>query len=158
MMRTEFYLSAIKPRPSVAPRAAGCPRRGAVIIVVMVCFILAGAFFVSLARTAALERQASRLRQWNLQALWLAEAGLERAVAQLGAAPDYAGETWSVTPEELSGRRGAAVKISVEPVAGRPEQRRIRAVADFPDDPRDRCRCTKEIVVGLNNENGTNVE
>ncbi len=118
-----------------------------VIIVVMVCFILAGAIFVSLARTAAVERQATRLRQWTVQAQWLAEAGLERAVVRFDQDANYAGETWTIAAAELSGRRGATVRIRVEPVADRPERRRVRVEADFPDDPLDRCRCKKEIVV-----------
>jgi len=125
----------------------GRTRRGAVIIIVMVCFVLAAAMFVSLARLAAVERRAARTRQWNAQARWLAEAALERAVAQLYERADYSGETWTIAPEEFSGRQGAVVRIGVEPLADRPDRCRVRVEADFPDDPRHRCRCKKEIVV-----------
>ncbi len=121
-------------------------RRGAVIVIVMVCFVLAGAMFVSLARTAAVRRQADRRRQWAVQARWLAEAGLERAVARLRSDPAYSGERWTVAEEELSGRAGAAVRIVV---AAEGRRRRIKAVADFPDVPRRRCRCTRETVIEL---------
>jgi len=113
----------------------------------MVCFIVAAAIFVSLARTAAVERQTARSRHWNVQAQWLAEAALERAVARLDEAADYAGETWTLAPAELAGRDGAVVRIGVEPVADHADRRRVRVEADFPDDPRHRCRCKKEIVV-----------
>ena len=116
-------------------------------MIVMVCFILAAAIFVSLARTAAVERQTARSRHWNVQAQWLAEAALERAVARLDEDANYAGETWTIAPEEFSGRDGAVVRIHLEPIADQADRRRVRVEADFPDDPRHRCRCKKEIVV-----------
>ncbi len=123
------------------------PRRGVVIVIVMVCFILAAAIFVSLARTAAVERQTVRSRHWNLQARWLAEAAMERAVARLDEDADYAGETWTIVSTELAGRDGAVVRIHIEPVADHVDRRRVQVEADFPDDPRHRCRCKKMIVV-----------
>ena len=122
-------------------------RRGVVIIVVMVCFLLAGVLFAALARIAAAERQTDRLRHWKTQTAWLTEAAMERAVAKLRADPNYAGETWAISPEELSGRRGAAVRITVEPVVDQEDRCRIKIEADFPDAPRNRCQLKKEIVV-----------
>lgn len=122
-------------------------RRGVVIIVVMVCFLLAGVLFAALARIAVAERQTDRLRHWKAQAAWLTEAAMERAVAKLRANPNYAGETWTISLEELSGRRGAAVRIVIEPVVDQTDRCRIKVEADFPNDPRNRCRLKKEIVV-----------
>ncbi|MBN1395392.1 MAG: hypothetical protein JW959_10245 [Pirellulales bacterium] len=122
-------------------------RRGAAIVAILVCFILAGAIFVSLVRSAAVARDAARRDHWRLQAEWLAEAALERAIARVDLDAEYAGETWTLGPEQFAGRRGAAVTIAVEPSADAPDKLSIQVVADFPDDPRHRCRCRKEIIL-----------
>ena len=123
------------------------------LIVIAVCSVIALAAIAALARIATEERHADRLRFWNLQAEWLAEAALEKAAASLAENTEYAGETWNLSHEEMAGRYGAAVKIDVEPVANLSTQRIVRVQVDFPNDPHDRRRMTKEVVVEQNRKN-----
>ena len=124
-------------------------RRGTVLIVVLVCLAVASVLFVVLAKQATLEHRVAQTRQWAVQAQWLAEAGVERAVARLAANAAYTGETWNVSAEELAGRNGAVVRIRAETIADQPDRRTIRVEADYPDDPHHRCRQIKEITADI---------
>ena len=88
--------------------------RGAILVVIIVCFVVAATLFVLLARSAVAERRAAETRYWSLQAQWLGEAALERAAARLATDPKYDGETWTVPAEEFAGNQGGVVKIGVE--------------------------------------------
>jgi hypothetical protein len=122
-------------------------RRGAILLIILVCFTLAAAMFVVLARLAMTARNAAETQHWGVQAQWLAEAGLERAAARLAGQPGYSGETWTIPAGQLAGKVGAVVRIRVESVAGQSARRRVAVEADYPDDPLHRSRCTKEIVL-----------
>ena len=149
-------------------------RRGAILVVVLVCLAVATAISVVVVRQTAMERRAVQMNQRSLQALWLAEGGIERAVARLAADPKYAGETWIIPANELAagdaGKRGqspfagtaqrvlrtngdcplfpcAVVRIQVETIAGQPERRSVHVEADYTDVPERRCRQAKQIVV-----------
>jgi len=124
-------------------------RRGAVLIVILVCVALAVTIIVSVARSAVVQQQRVRTRAWQLQARLLAESALERAAARLAADPKYAGETWSVPPEALDGRDGAAVQIQVEDLPRASSRRLVRVRADFPDQPDTRVRHTRQAVVEI---------
>jgi len=124
-------------------------RRGIVLLVILVCLAVASAIFVVLAKQAAAERRALQTHHWGVQAQWLAEAGVERAVARLAANAGYVGETWNVPAEELAGRHGAVVRIRAETPADQPDRRVIRVEADYPDDPQHRCRQVKQITADV---------
>ena len=95
----------------------------------------------------ALEQRQLRSHDDQLQSLWLVEAGLQKALAQLDQAPAYAGETWVVPAETLGGRRAGRVTIRVEPVENEPDRRTVVVTADYPDDPVRRKRTSRRIVV-----------
>ena len=124
-------------RPGMASVAA--------LVVLLVVGLICGVLLkIALARRVEVGRE-ERL----LQAAWLAESGLDRAASRLGSSADYAGETWSITAEELGGRGSATVAIAVEKVADQPDRRKVRVQADYPADSRLRARQSREIVVTL---------
>ena len=122
-------------------------RRGAVLVAALVCIAVASLMFLAILRTAVAQRNAVRTEAWRQQAVWLAESGLGRAAAKLAADPDYQGETWIVPAEQFSSDDGAVVTIEIEPLAGEPNRRLVRARADFPDHPQHRARRTKQAVI-----------
>lgn len=124
-------------------------RRGAILVVVLVCLAVAAVLFVVLAKQAIAQRHSAQTHYWGVQAQWLAEAGVERAVSRLAAKADYSGETWNVPAEELAGSDAAVVRIRVEKVADRPDRRAIHIEADYPDDPHHRCRKTKDVLADI---------
>ncbi len=90
----------------------------------------------------------------RLQAEWLAEAGVDRALAKLSYDPDYKGETWEIPVDELGlpavkdTEKGpaAVVKIEVEPAKGQDGGRILRVRADYPPDPPRRVRVSREVI------------
>jgi len=124
-------------------------RRGAVLVVVLVCFVLAAAIFLFLGRLALRERWTSESQYEGLQAQWLAEAGIERAAARLAGDPGYAGETWTLSAKEIADRDGGVVRIHVTDANKNAKARLVRVEADYPADPVHHCRWTKEITVDV---------
>jgi hypothetical protein len=138
------------PRPKGEGRRRPKPnRRGSVLIVILVCFIIAAAMFVMLGRQAVAQRNAAEMRLWTVQAQWIAEAAVERAAARLKADAKYPGETWAIAAAEIGGKQDAKARIHVEPLAGRPESRLVRVEADYPDEPVHRARWTKQTTIDV---------
>ncbi len=141
---------ANRPPPNPLPKGEGTkyPRqRGAILVVVLVCLAVATAISVVVVRQIATERHAVQMNHRSLQALWLAEGGIERAVARLAADPKYTGETWTIPANELAADDSGVVKIHVETIAGESERRSVRVEADYTDAPDRHCRQVKQIVV-----------
>jgi Tfp pilus assembly protein PilX len=125
-------------------------RRGAVMIVILACFALAATLFVLLGRMAIAERRASDLQRWTVQAQWLAEAAMERAIARLRADAEYGDETWDISAAELGGDKSAKATIHVEsPDDETSGKLLIFVTADYPNDPVHRCRWTKQLEITL---------
>jgi hypothetical protein len=137
-----------------APRRRGMVAV-AIVAVLIVLVILSG----SLIRVIWLRHSDLRGSERRLQAEWLAESGLDRAVARLALEPGYVGETWNIAATELGGRDEATVKIGVTAVPDKPDRRAVRVVADYPVDEPRRHRQSRELMVDLNSpprSNSTN--
>jgi len=115
--------------------------------VAIVCIAVASVIFLSILRLSVAERTRVEVEAWQVQAAWLAESALERAAARLADDPDYEGETWSLSAEDLGTRDGAAVTIRAETIPEQKQRRLIRVEADYPDHPQHRARHSKQIVV-----------
>jgi hypothetical protein len=121
---------------------------------------------LAMLRIGLTQRQHVTGQERRLQAEWLAESGMQRALAALAHDRDYGGETWSVNARELSYSDGhgtappdagnaapaALVVINVERPAGAPGRRIVRVQADFPPDVPLRARQSKQRSVELNPE------
>jgi len=125
------------------------PRRAAVLIVTLVCVAVASSMLVSLAKNAVAGRRMMQNESRRLQAIWLAESALERAVWRLAADADYQGETWILSAEQLAGPRRGVVKIEIQTIPEQPDHRLVRVQADYPDHPQHRVRQHKEARVSL---------
>lgn len=122
-------------------------RGGAILIVVLVCLGVAAAISVIVVGQIVAERQVVQTNHRDMQALWLAEAGVERAVARLASDSEYAGETWVIPAQELATDDGAVVRIQVEAIPSQSGRRSVRVEADYPDNATYRSRQLKQIVV-----------
>ena len=117
-----------------------------VLVILMVITLLTGVLLkLVLARQTELHSAERRL-----QAEWLAEAALDRAVAKLAADPKYNGETWEIPAVEFAGFDNAAVLIALEAVPGKPDARIIRARADYPKTEQFRMRESRTLTIDLN--------
>jgi type II secretory pathway pseudopilin PulG len=138
-------------------------RRGMTTIAVLVCLVIITLISGALLKVGLAQRDANRERERRLQAEWLAESAVDRALARLSLDRNYAGETWSITAGELglpettaptqstgqADRKAAVVTIAVEPIAGEANRRRIRVQADYPADPPRRSRHSKQVLIDL---------
>lgn len=98
-------------------------RRGAALVMAMVALLVVTLMSAALVQSLVTGQRQSRRYCDELQAQWLAEAGLERAVVRLARDAQYRGETWR---SEVRGELGS-VTITVEP-----ETKKIVAEAVYP--------------------------
>ncbi|SIO07845.1 hypothetical protein SAMN05444166_2338 [Singulisphaera sp. GP187] len=123
-------------------------RRGSITVFVLVCLVAITMICGVLLRIGLAERQRIRAEERRLQADWLVESGLERAVARLAESKgEYQGETWEVSPTDLGGRDSGRVTIAVEAPKEESGQRRVRVQADYPHDATARVRLRKALTV-----------
>jgi hypothetical protein len=120
-----------------------------ITVAVMVCLLVITMIGAGLLRMGRSQRQLNEREQRALQADWLAESGFARASARLVADPDYDGETWTVSRDELGTPFEGVVLIKVERAADRPDSRTVTVRADYPSDPDGRVRRSKTVVMAF---------
>jgi hypothetical protein len=118
-------------------------------VVVLILLFAVVAIAGSLVYVLLAEHRQLRGHDDRLQAMWLAESGVERASAQLAVSMDYEGETWLVPAAEIGGAQTGRIEIRVERVVDEPEMRRVHVTADYPADSVHRKRYSKQIDVAL---------
>jgi Tfp pilus assembly protein PilX len=128
------------------------PRRGAFLVVVVVCLVLAGMLLASLLKMALLHERQLGYEQARLQAAWLADAGLERATSRLAVKSDYAGETWNIAAAQLGGPEGAVVVIRVQKVDTREQRRAVVVEAVYPAQGPHQARLTRQTTITVSKE------
>jgi Tfp pilus assembly protein PilX len=132
-----------------ARRALPHRRRGAVILVVMIALMIITTIGATLLKMAVAESRLALREQWRLQADWLAEAGLERAAANLATNGDYTGESWKIAADDLDGTRAGVVLIEVAAAEGEPNRRAVTVRADYPSGTDQRARVTKRVAMRI---------
>ncbi len=145
--------------PTNRRRPRGRNRRGAILILAMVCVAITMSIMALLVRFALVHHATQKNQHRAAQANWLVCSALDRAAARLAIDPSYTGETWKIPAEEFLASeqasetalpgKAALVRIEVKPVADSPDQRTIHVTADYPDDPKHRARRSKQITVAL---------
>jgi hypothetical protein len=152
-MRPATEHEASRPSPTRwHARDRQTPRRGAVLVAVLVCVIVIILMCGALLRLGLAQREWLRADERQVQSSWLAESGLERAAARLAAAADYSGETWEPPAADLGGAWGGRVTIAVQAVEGHPDRRLVRVQADYPSHATLKARKTKQAVIELQSE------
>lgn len=125
-------------------RSAG--RRGAVLIVALVCLMLISLILGSLLKLVVTHRRQMRGREHRLQAVWLAESGIQRAVHRLADGSGYGGEEWNIPAEEIGGRHAGRVKITVE-TSDADDERTVIVEAIYPYRETKFAKRTKQVTV-----------
>jgi len=146
----------------MTPLKTQTPRRGITLVVVLLCLFVVMLLGAALLKIALAQRGINRDLERSMQAEWLVESGLERALARITADRDYTGETWSISAADLGlseeGLPGnsaqkpltaGVVTIVVDRPASKTNRRRIRVQADYPRDEPRRSRHSQEISLDL---------
>ncbi|MFG0334801.1 MAG: hypothetical protein ACF8TS_15710 [Maioricimonas sp. JB049] len=133
---------------SPAPPDTESPRRGAALIVAVICLLFAGALSLSVVRLVVTQQRQLEREEWATQAALLAEGGIARAIEQLNLSRTYEGETWQ---PDVPGENAhpARVELTVEHLDDEPLGPRIRveAVADYPDAAEQRTRIRRSVII-----------
>lgn len=124
-------------------------RRGAVLIMALVCLALAAIIGGALLRWAVLEHKLLADRADQSQARWLAEAGIERAAARLASDAEYAGEIWKIAADELPAGQAGRVELRIDAIDGQSRQHSITVVAEYPLEVRPPARVRKQVTYQL---------
>ena len=122
-------------------------RRGAVLVVVMVCLLVVSLICAAVLKMSISEHRQVRMHEWKLQMEWLAESAIERAVAKLSADKDYTGETWKLSADEFGLETSGNVKISVRPVEAQRGQFIVSVQADYLRVGQSNARLSKQVIV-----------
>ena len=132
-------------------------RGGMASVVVLMCLVVVTLMSGVLVKVGMAHRDSVRAQERRLQAEWLAQAGLDRALFRLAVSAGYTGETWQLSPADLvpgatsgtESHQGAVVRIKVEPVGTGAEAKLIKVQADYPPDPPRRARHSLQVQVEL---------
>ncbi len=106
-------------------------RKGSVLVIVLISLLVATMLGASLIRTVLIRHRQMHVLACQQQALWLAEAGVQRAFRELAKTPDYDGETWEVPPDALGEGNEGEVTIDVLKTEDVPEGRLVRVRVQF---------------------------
>jgi hypothetical protein len=126
-------------------------------VAVLVCLVVIMLISGVLLKIGVAHRDRVRAQERSLQAEWLAQAGIDRALARLSSSAGYAGETWVLSASDLGwpaaasndSDKTAVVRIMVETSPSGANQRLIKVQADFPPDPPHRARHSAQMLVEL---------
>jgi Tfp pilus assembly protein PilX len=121
-------------------------QRGIVLVAVLVLLTISLTLFGIWARQLIREQGHLGTERQRLQAIRLAEAGLERAIALRAADSTFEKQIWSVPASQLDQKHDAEVRISVTP-DGRAGTLRYEATAVFPVGDVHSVQLTKSITV-----------
>jgi Tfp pilus assembly protein PilX len=129
-------------------------RQGAVLAVALVTLLVVTILAGTVLRSYLQAHRQLRREQEQLQAQWLAEGAIARAIAQLGRDPDYSGETWTtqlVSAEEHrpaeERRASASALIEIAPDPTNPQRLQISAIVRIPDVESPRAQATRTFHV-----------
>ena len=122
------------------------PNRGVVLVVILAILSISLLLFGVWARQAVNEQVRLETQQKRLQAIRLAEAGVERAIALRAADRQFKSGTWSVPAAQLSANHTAEVRMKV---VADDEQGTLRyeATAEYPLATIRRVQITKLIEI-----------
>jgi Tfp pilus assembly protein PilX len=124
-------------------------RRGTVLVAVLLFTAVILMLVTTMAGQLTRDHRQTRIAEQELQACWLAESAVQRAVRSLQESPDYAGETWQVPAAILGAGEAARVEIRVEPPGEEAADRRLRIEVRYPDHPTQRVLEICELQVAV---------
>lgn len=131
-------------QPSSRRRGPRSPDpRGTILIATLVCLVVVAGVVAGMVRSAVAGRRQLRFERDALQAELLLQAGLERASIR-GADPDYQGESWRLTGEEIVGAGEGLVTLAPEQVGDR---RIVVVQVEYPLGGETSIRRSRSIVV-----------
>jgi type II secretory pathway component PulK len=122
-------------------------RKGVVLAAALIAFAVVTATLFAILKGVASQHHELQREMQVVQADYLADAGLQRALTQLQRDSSYHGETWRLSEDEFDGVTSGTVLIEVNRSSGNDAAITIRSQADYPNDEIHRIRKTREITI-----------
>jgi hypothetical protein len=122
---------------------------------VLACLLVGSLVGFALIETSVLGHRQSRVLAQRQQCFWLAEAGVQRAVARLRKSPKYDGEKWVVPADVLEASHPGLVTVLVTKPSKPDTEATIRVEARFPDDPVRGTVYQRELSIKLPSPGGS---
>ncbi|WP_417386908.1 hypothetical protein [Gimesia sp.] len=127
-------------------------RKGAVVVIPLVCLILALAIIGELLKQTKIELNQLKKSQHHLQATWLADAAVQRTIRKLRDNVSYSGETWLISPQEIGSTFPGEVIIEIDRESKQNQNIiLIHTKASYPAQASERVRVIREWPVQLSN-------
>lgn len=122
-------------------------RRAMALPLVLVCLAIAMLLGATLINGVLLNYRRTRSAEQQVQALWLADSGVQRARYMLEESPEYRGEVWKVAAADLGG--SAAAVVTIEIVRDEEDQTKQTIVIEavYPNDGQHRAVEHRELIV-----------
>ena len=124
-------------------------RTGVVLICVIACLAITMSLVGSAVRSTLMVRKQLRVEHHRRQAVWLVQAGVERAAFRIQQDENYAGEEWDLSASAMNTRHPALVAISAQPVDRRFE---VKVTAEYPAGNLQSVRHSQTFYVDTNSE------
>jgi hypothetical protein len=119
------------------------------MVVALIALAVTFSLSAAMLRRAALQHREIQRREWMIQAEWLANSGVTRALAKRRADPKYTEESWDVSAADIGGSDAGRVAIVIKPEDNAPERITLDVTADYPDRPHDRARSHRTLTLTL---------
>jgi type II secretory pathway component PulK len=115
------------------PQSGRPLRNGLALIAALACLLIVTSIIVSMLQSALSTRRHLRAERDRRQVELLVQAGADRAARLLASQPDFRGDTWNLSAEEIVGSGGGRVttEVSTTDDAARFQ---LRVVAEYPTD------------------------
>jgi type II secretory pathway pseudopilin PulG len=122
-------------------------RRGAVLVIVMICLLIVSLLMASLLKSALLQRRQTMKEQFRVQAEWILESALERAALQRLKNPEYQGEVWKISSADLGTRYLGSAEITLKATGVGDSLISIQARVKYPEKTILSVTRTKKIIL-----------
>ncbi len=126
-----------------------CRRRGTMMVIFMISLAMLTLTAAAMLRVTLLQRSLVKNNELRIQSEWLFQSAVARASSELKANTQYAGEDWKITAQSLGQPSEALAKISVEPVDGKTNERRVVITVLYPPDDVQRATVSRSVKISL---------
>lgn len=120
-------------------------RRGATLIVVLICLLAIALLAATLLRLAVAQGRQLRLHERQLQAEWLATAALDRAAAEIAVDPQWIAEVWSLPLDVLGEPASVTLERATSPAGESANVWVAQAIVGAPEGPPVRVTLRREL-------------
>tara|TARA_R110002072_G_scaffold303099_1_gene493380 strand:+ start:66546 stop:66968 length:423 start_codon:yes stop_codon:yes gene_type:complete len=124
-------------------------RQGTVLVIFMVSLAMLTLTGAAMLRVTLLQRSMVKSNELRIQSEWLFQSAVARASTELKSNAEYTGEEWTMTASSLGQNSDALAKISVEPVEGKTNERRVAITINYPPNDAQRATVSRAVTISL---------